>query len=99
MKFSDYMKDNQITLLVCFAGGLFFSVLLLAFGISLSEMALLWVCFAIIVFFTMFAYFRKQQKRIQYLLETMETLDEKIFNCGDCRQTRNRIRKKFIFGY
>lgn len=44
MKFSDYMKDNQITLLVCFAGGLFFSVLLLAFGISLSEMALLWVC-------------------------------------------------------
>ena len=37
MKFSDYMKDNQITLLVCFAGGLFFSVLLLAFGISLSE--------------------------------------------------------------
>ena len=48
MKFSDYMKDNQITLLVCFAGGLFFSVLLLAFGISLSEMALLWVCFAII---------------------------------------------------
>lgn len=43
MKFSDYMKDNQITLLVCFAGGLFFSVLLLAFGISLSEMALLWV--------------------------------------------------------
>lgn len=50
MKFSDYMKDNQITLLVCFAGGLFFSVLLLAFGISLSEMALLWVCFAIIVF-------------------------------------------------
>lgn len=77
MKFSDYMKDNQITLLVCFAGGLFFSVLLLAFGISLSEMALLWVCFAIIVFFTMFAYFRKQQKRIQYLLETMETLDKK----------------------
>lgn len=77
MKFSDYMKDNQITLLVCFAGGLFFSVLLLAFGISLSEMALLCVCFAIIVFFTMFAYFRKQQKRIQYLLETMETLDKK----------------------
>lgn len=77
MKFSDYMKDNQITLLVCFAGGLFFSVLLLAFGISLSEMALLWVYFAIIVFFTMFAYFRKQQKRIQYLLETMETLDKK----------------------
>lgn len=77
MKFSDYMKDNQITLLVCFAGGLFFSVLLLAFGISLSEMALFWVCFAIIVFFTMFAYFRKQQKRIQYLLETMETLDKK----------------------
>lgn len=77
MKFSDYMKDNQITLLVCFAGGLFFSVLLLAFGISLSEMALLWVCFAIIVFFTMFAYFRKQQKRIQYLLETMENLDKK----------------------
>ena len=34
MKFSDYMKDNQITLLVCFAGGLFFSVLLLAFGIT-----------------------------------------------------------------
>ena len=77
MKFSDYMKDNQITLLVCFSGGLFFSVLLLFFGISLSEMALLLVCFAIIAFFTMFVYFRKQQKRIQYLMETMETLDKK----------------------
>lgn len=77
MKFSDYMKDNQITLLVCFSGGLFFSVLLLAFGISLSEFFLLWTCFAIIIFFTMFAYFRRKQKRIQYLLKTMETLDKK----------------------
>ena len=92
MKFSDYMKDNQITLLVCFAGGLFFSVLLLAFGISLSEMALLWVCFAIIVFFTMFAYFRKQQKRIQYLLETMETLDKKYL----IAEIADRIRKNLF---
>lgn len=77
MKFSDYMRDNQITLLICFGGGLFFSVLLLAFGISLSEIFLLWICFALIVFSTMFVYFRKQQKRIQYLLETMENLDKK----------------------
>lgn len=77
MKFSDYMKDNQITLLICFASGLFFSILLFFWGISLSEIALLWICFASIVSFAIFGDFLKKQKRIQYLLGTMDSLDQK----------------------
>ena len=77
MKFSDYMKDNQTSLLICFTGSLFFTVLLFFLGISLSEIVFLWICFAGIVSFAIFSDFRKKQKRMQYLLETMETLDKK----------------------
>lgn len=41
MKFSDYMKDNQITLLVCFAGGLFF---LFSFWL-LALVCQKWLCY------------------------------------------------------
>lgn len=77
MKFLDYMKDHQITLLICFAGSFFFAVLLLFLGISLSEIVLLWICFAGIASFTIFGDFWKKQKRIQYLLGTMDSLDQK----------------------
>ena len=77
MKLSDYMKDNQTSLLICFTGSLFFTVLLFFLGISLSEIVFLWICFAGIVSFAIFSDFRKKQKRMQYLLETMETLDKK----------------------
>lgn len=77
MKFSDYMKDHQITLLICFAGSFFFAVLLFFLGIGLSEIVLLWICYASIASFAMFGDFWKRQKRIQYLLGTMDSLDQK----------------------
>lgn len=77
MKLSDYMKDNQITLLICFAGSLFFAGILLFLGISLSEIVLLWICFAGIVSFAISGDFLKKQKRIEYLLKTMDSLDQK----------------------
>lgn len=77
MKLLDYIKDNQVILLICFAGGLFFSAMLSFFDIGLSEIVLLWICFVIIVFFTMLGSFQKQQKRVIYLLETLDSLDQK----------------------
>lgn len=77
MKFSDYMNDNKVTLLICFAGGLFFSVLLFFFGIGLSELILLWICFIIIIFFTVWCSYRKQSRRLQVLLETLDSLEQK----------------------
>ncbi|MDD3338802.1 MAG: sensor histidine kinase [Lachnospiraceae bacterium] len=96
MKFSDYMKDNQITLLICFSGSLFFSILLFFWGISLSEIILLWICFAIIVSFTMFGYFRKQQKRIQYLLEALDSLDKKYLITEIADKPETEIEKIYF---
>lgn len=96
MKFSDYMKDNQITLLICFAGCLFFSVLLFFWGIGLSEIILLWVCFAIIVSFTMFGHFLKQQKRIQYLLETLDSLDKKYLITEIADKSETELEKIYF---
>lgn len=97
MKFSDYMKDNQITLLVCFSGGLFFSVLLL----FLALVCLKWLCYWFALQslpFTMFVYFRKQQKRIQYLMETMETLDKKYLIAEIADRPETEL-EKYIFVY
>lgn len=77
MKPLDYMNDKKIPLLVCFGGGLFFSVLLFTFGIGLAELALLWICFLIILFVTMSGGYWKQQKRVRYLLSTLDSLDQK----------------------
>lgn len=77
MKFSDYMNDNKIFLLISFAGGLFFSVLIFSFGVGLAELVLLWVCFIIILFFTMLSGCLNQRKRVQYLLDTLDSLDQK----------------------
>lgn len=77
MKFWDYMNDNKITLLICFTGGLFFSVLIFSFGVGLAELVLLWVCFIIILFFTMLSGYLNQRKRVQYLLDTLDSLDQK----------------------
>lgn len=96
MKFSDYMKDNQITLIICFAGSLFFAILLFFWGISLSEIILLWVCFAIIVSFTWLGCFWKQQKRIQYLLETLDSLDQKYLIAEIAEQPETEIEKIYF---
>lgn len=96
MKFSDYMKDNQITLIICFAGSLFFAVLLFFWGISLSEIILLWACFAIIVSLTMLGYFWKQQKRIQYLLNTLDSLDQKYLIAEIADQPETGMEKIYF---
>lgn len=96
MNFSDYIKANQIPLLICFAGSLFFSILIFFLGISLSEIILLWFCFAIIVSFTMFAYFRKQQKRILYLLETLDSLDKKYLITEIADKPETEIEKIYF---
>ena len=77
MKFSDYISDNKIVLLVCMAGGLFFSILLFSFGINVSELILLWICFMGIFFFTIVCGYLKQRNRIQHLLVSLDSLDQK----------------------
>lgn len=77
MKFSDYMNDHKKILLICFAGSLFFSVLLFFFGIGTAELFLLWLCFAAICFFTIWADYQDKQKRICSLLSTLDSLDQK----------------------
>lgn len=38
MRLWDYISDNKIILLVCFASSLFFSVILISFGVGVAEM-------------------------------------------------------------
>lgn len=61
MRLWDYISDNKIILLVCFASSLFFSVILISFGVGVAEVFLLWVCFAIILFLTMLCSYLKQR--------------------------------------
>lgn len=42
MRLWDYISDNKIILLVCFASSLFFSVILISFGVGVAEVFLLW---------------------------------------------------------
>lgn len=96
MKFSDYRKDNQITLLICFAGSLFFATLLFFWGITLSEIVLLWICFAGFVLFAVFGDFLKKQKRIQYLLSTMDSLDQKYLIAEIAEKPETEIEKIYF---
>lgn len=41
MTISDYLKSTRAVILTCLAGGFFFSVLLLLYGITPQEMILL----------------------------------------------------------
>lgn len=77
MSFLDYLGDRKQVVLVCFTSGLFFSVLLLSFGVGAAELTLLWVCFAAIVFATFFTGYLRQRKRLQYLLAVQTALDQK----------------------
>ena len=77
MKFSDYINDHKIILLICFAGGLFFSVLLFFFGIGASELLLLWLCFIGVLVFTIWTDYLNKQRRIRFLSSTLDSLDRK----------------------
>lgn len=89
MKLSDYISDIKGVLLVCLSSGLFFSLLLAAFGIRSSQLLLLWICFCLILFSTLFCCWRKKHKRLSYLLDTFHALDRKyllaeIADTPDC---------------
>lgn len=77
MKYPDYITDRKSALLICLAGGLFFSVLLFSFGIGMAELFLLWVCFISITFFTFLGGYLNQRKRVRYLLSVLDSLDQK----------------------
>lgn len=96
MKISDYMNDNKVTLLICFAGGLFFSVLLFFFGIGLSELVLLLVCFIIIIFFTIWSGYHKQSRRVQYLIETLDSLDQKYLIAEIANKPETELEKIYF---
>lgn len=77
MKFIEYLKDKNRTLLLCFACGLAFTIMLFFFGIGADEILLLWLCFLIVIVgFIIFDYFN-QKRRIEYLLSVIDTLDKK----------------------
>ena len=62
MNLSSYLSDRREALLVCFSGGVLFSVLLFLFGLSGSKLLLLWLFFSGILFFTLSRDFLKQRK-------------------------------------
>lgn len=77
MKFSDYMNDKKSILLLCFAGGLFFSALLFLFGVGAAELLLLWICYVGIVSGAVLYDFFKRKKRMGYLRSVFDSLDRK----------------------
>jgi signal transduction histidine kinase len=77
MKFTTYLKDKNVALLVCFSGGLLFTVMLLFFGLGAGEVVLLWLCYLLILAgFFCFDYWT-QRRRLKALLSVMQTLDKK----------------------
>lgn len=77
MKFSDYISDNKTALLVCFGGGLGFSLALYALGIGAAELVLLWLCFLLFLSAVIFAGYLRGKRRIQHLMSLAEALDQK----------------------
>ena len=77
MRFSSYLSDKKAVLLVCFANGLFFSVLLWLFGLGSGEISLLWFCFICIVGGLLLWSYLSQHKRLQHLRAVMDALDQK----------------------
>ena len=77
MSFSSYLSDKKAALLVCFAGGLFFSVLLWLFGLGTGEIFLLWICFIFIVAGLLLWNYLDQHRRLRHLRAVMDALDQK----------------------
>ena len=77
MRLSDYVHEVNGVLLACFAGGLFFTLVLAAFGISAAQLALLWICFGFLLFSTLLCCWRKRHDRLSYLRDAFHGLDPK----------------------
>jgi len=96
MKFSDYISDNKVILLICFTGGVFLSTLLFSFGVGTSELILLWVCFTGIFLFTILSSYLKQRKRTQSLLEIMDSLDQKYLIAEIVDKPKTELEKVYF---
>lgn len=96
MKFSDYINDNKIVLLICFAGGLFFSVLLFFFGVTPAELVLLWFCFILIILFTMLGSYIKQRGRMRSLLKILDSLDRKYLLAEIADKPESKLEKLYF---
>ncbi len=77
MSFSSYLSDKKVVLLVCFSGGLFFSLLLWLFGLETGEIFLLWICFIFIVAGLLLWNYLDQHRRLRHLRAVMDALDQK----------------------
>lgn len=77
MTISDYLKSTRAVILTCLAGGFFFSVLLLLYGITPQEMLLLWICFLLIVAASLCCGYVRLYKRLRYLLSVTDSLEKK----------------------
>lgn len=96
MRLWDYISDNKIILLVCFASSLFFSVILISFGVGVAEVFLLWVCFAIILFLTMLCSYLKQRKRMKHLLSNFDLLDQKYLIAEIADKPETKLEKVYF---
>lgn len=96
MRLWDYISDNKIILLVCFASSLFFSVILISFGVGVAEVFLLWVCFAIILFLTMLCSYLKQRKRMKHLLSNFDSLDQKYLIAEIADKPETKLEKVYF---
>lgn len=77
MSLSNYLSDKKAALLVCFAGGLFFSVLLWLFGLGTGEIFLLWICFICIAAGLLLWNYLAHHRRLRHLRAVMDALDQK----------------------
>lgn len=77
MRFSDYLYEVRAVLLVCFAGGLFFTLILAAFGMGAAQLVLLWISFCLILFPTLACCWRKKHRRLSYLSDAFQALEPK----------------------
>ncbi len=77
MSFSRYLSDKKTVLLACFAGGLFFSMLLWLFGLEIGEIFLLWLCFIFMAGGLLLWNYLGQHRCLQHLSSVMDALDQK----------------------
>ncbi|MDE7178002.1 MAG: sensor histidine kinase [Lachnospiraceae bacterium] len=77
MSFSGWLHDKKAVLLVCFAGALFFSVLLWLFGLEIGEIFLLWLCFLFIAAGLLLWNYLSLRRRLLHFRAVMDELDRK----------------------
>lgn len=77
MKFSDYVNDNKVYWLICFAGALVFTMLLSFWGINTAELILLWICYIFIFLGTILWGYLHRRKRLKHLVSILDALDQK----------------------